>query len=176
MTTNRRTVVSLAIAAALALGAAPCAWAQQKQRVSFNVPATSTKYIQQHTIDVGDVPGHQVRIFELQRTFGADAPMIEGVRVKELWTRGITDFTELNGLGTSYNVYVMENGDKIYSRGSFLAHAMGEGKLRNISTATVTGGTGKFASIRGSVRGETNADPKAGVNQTRGEMEYWLDK
>jgi hypothetical protein len=70
----------------------------------------------------------------------------------------------------------MDNGDKIYSRGSFTAHAMGEGKLKNISTANLTGGTGKFANIRGVVRSETTADPKAGVNQTRGEMEYWMEK
>ena len=30
-------------------------------------PRADTTYPLQHTIDVGDVPGHQVRIFELKR-------------------------------------------------------------------------------------------------------------
>ena len=100
--------------------------------------------------------------------------------MKELWTRGSTDFTALNGLGTSYNVYVMENGDKIYSRANFLAHATpsadGKASLRNMSTAIITGGTGKYQGIRGVVRSETNADPKKGFNETKGEMEYWMEK
>jgi uncharacterized protein HemX len=93
MTTNRGSVVSLAIAAALALGAAPCAWAQQKQKVLVQRSRRQHQVPQQHAIDVGDAPGHQVRVFELQRIFGADAPAIEGVKVKELLTRGMTDFT-----------------------------------------------------------------------------------
>jgi hypothetical protein len=168
------------VSAVLALCATPGAWAQEKQKVLFNVPAESTKYTQQHAIDVGDAPGHQVRVFELQRTFGKDAPMIGGVRVKESWTRGTTDFTDLNGPGTSYTTYVMENGDKIYSRGTFEAHriATSDGKyaLKNLGAGTITGGTGKFQGIRGVARSENFADPKAGTNESKGELEYWMEK
>ena len=168
------------IVAALAMCAASGAWAQQKQKVSFSAPAASTKYTQQHAIDVGDAPGHQVRVFELQRTYGKDGPMIEGVRVKESWTRGMTDFTDLNGPGVSYTTYNMDNGDKIYSRGTFEAHriAGSEGKytLKNIGAGTITGGTGKFQAIRGVARSENLADPKAGVNESKGEIEYWMEK
>ena len=41
----------------------------EKQKISFKVPASNTKYRQQHVLDVGDVPGHQIRVFEIHRTF-----------------------------------------------------------------------------------------------------------
>jgi hypothetical protein len=65
--------------------------AQQTQRVSFKTPAANTKYTQQHFVDVGDVPGHQVRVFEIHRTFPNDPPVINGVKLKEQWTRGTSD-------------------------------------------------------------------------------------
>ena len=37
-------------------------WAQEKCKRTGSNLAQDTKYIQQHVIDVGDVPGHQVRI------------------------------------------------------------------------------------------------------------------
>lgn len=156
------------------------AWAQQKQKASFDAPATSNKYTQQYTIDVGDAPSHQIRIFELQRTYGSNSPTIEGVHIKESWIRGTTDFTELNGLGTAYVTYVMGNGDKIYGRASYIAHSVaganGKNALKNLTAVTVTGGTGKFLGIRGIVRAETSADPATGTNQNKSEMEYWMEK
>ena len=86
--------------------------AQQKQKVSYKVAAENTKYTQQLTIAVGDVPGHEIRISEIHRTFPTNAPMINGVRLKEIWSRNSTDWVDLNGGTNSYNVYVMENGDK----------------------------------------------------------------
>ena len=35
-----------------------------QQRLVFMVAAENTEYTQQHTIDVGDISGHQVRVFE----------------------------------------------------------------------------------------------------------------
>ena len=167
---------ALPLAAALVMAAIP-AVAQEKKKVSFNSPATSTRYLQQHAIDVGDGPGHQIRVFELQRSYGSDAPVIEGVKLKESWSRGFTDFNDLNGLGLSYNIYVLENGDRIFARGNFIAQSVAsEGSLRNMAAAAITGGTGKFRGIRGVVRTETTANPKAGMNEQKGEMEYWLEK
>lgn len=159
--------------------AASAAYGQPKQIVSFNAPASGNKFTQQYTIDVGDAPGHQLRIFELVRTYSKNAPVIEGVRLKEAWIRGMTDYTDLNGLGTSYVTYVMENGDKIYAFGHFLAHrapGAGAAVLKNMTELTVTGGTGRFLAIRGIVRAETLSDNTAGINQNKSEMEYWMEK
>ena len=116
---NRRTTPTLATIALLCVAVAvPAgdALAQQMQRVSFKTSAANSKYTQQHVIDVGDVPGHQVRVFELHRTYPNDAPMINGVRLVESWARGLSDYTDTNGPNTGYTVYVMEGGDKFFVR------------------------------------------------------------
>jgi len=155
------------------------AYGQQRQIVSFDAPAVGNMFTQQYAIDIGDAPGHQLRIFELVRTYSKDAPTIEGVHLKEAWIRGMTDYTDSNGLGTSYVPYVMEDGEKIYAYGHFLAHrdaSAGETMLKNMTELTVTGGTGRFLAIRGIVRAETLSDNVAGINQNKSEIEYWMEK
>ena len=63
-------------AALLCLAAAPPAGdaLAQPQRLTFKVEQENARYTQQHTIDVGDVPGHQVRVFEVRRTYPSDPP------------------------------------------------------------------------------------------------------
>src|ERR1700704_177045 len=107
---NRRTLTLATIALlsfAVALPTGDVA-AQQMQRVSFKTPAANSKYTQQHVLDVGDVAGHQVRIYELHRVFPTDAPVINGVKVVETWGRNISDYTDNNGPGITYTVYTME--------------------------------------------------------------------
>jgi hypothetical protein len=36
-------------------------------------------YTQQHTLGVGDVPGHQIRIYKIHRTYPNDKPNCEGL-------------------------------------------------------------------------------------------------
>src|SRR5262249_22783592 len=101
------TVSSLGLfcmAVALPVGGA---LAQEKQQVSFKLSAENSKYTQQHVIDVGDVSGHQVRIFEIHRTYPNNAPMINGVKLKETWNRGLTDYTDGNGPNIGYSVFVL---------------------------------------------------------------------
>lgn len=150
--------------------------AQEKQHISFKTPAANTKYTQQLVIDVGDVPGHQVRVFEIHRTYGDNSPMINGVKLVESWSRSFSDYTDGNGLNPGYNVYVLENGDKFFTRYTCVAANAGGGKISTTCTAQITGGTGKFASIRGVVRSANAADPKAGFNENQTEIEYWMGK
>jgi hypothetical protein len=156
--------------------AAVDAAAQEKQQVSFKTSAENTKYTQQHMIDVGDFPGHQVRVYEIHRTFPNNAPVVSGVAIKEQWTRAISDYTDNNGPGTTYGIYVLENGDKFFTRSSLVAQSTGAGKLTASTVGYITGGTGKFAGIKGIVRTVNTADPKAGVNEGQTEIEYTLAK
>jgi hypothetical protein len=152
------------------------AFAQQAQRVSFKVGAANSKYTQQQFLDVGDVAGHQVRSYEIYRTFPANAPVIDGMKMKEQWSRGISDYTDGNGTSTTYSVYVLENGDKFFTRGTVLARNAGAGKLNTVTVNYITGGTGKLAGIQGTVQTTGSADPKAGVNETEVEIEYSIGK
>jgi hypothetical protein len=48
--------------------------------------------------------------------------VINGVAIKEQRTRAISEYTDNNGPGTTYGVYVLENGDKFF-------HALGPSRL-----------------------------------------------
>ena len=93
----------------------------------------------------------------------------------ESWTRGVTDYTNNNGEGTVYGVYVLENGDKFFTRGALLTvQTPDASSLTAITVGPITGGTGKLSRINGMARTSTSANPKAGVNETQVDIEYWL--
>jgi hypothetical protein len=169
----------IAIAVALASLAASAA-AQEKTRLSFTVPASASKYTAQHILAVGDVPGHEVRIFAINRTLGANAPSIGGIKVKEMGSVGYSDYTDLNGPGTSYQVITLANGDKIYARANIVSHNLGwtdasKKGAENRVSGPITGGTGKFVGIRGTMRNASYFDPKTGSNDSRFDLEYWIE-
>ena len=174
----RVTELTLATIALLCLAVAlPATDVFAQQRLVFKVAAENTKYTQQHTIDVGDVSGHQVRLFEIHRTYPSNPPVINGIKIVESWTRGISDYTNNNGEGTTFGVYVLENGDKFFTRGSLVAvQSPGASNLTATTVGPITGGTGKFANIRGFVRDVTKFDIQAGYNELSGEGEYWFEE
>ena len=146
-----------------------------QERLVFKVAAENTQYAQQYTIDVGDVSGHQVRLFEIHRTYPSNAPTISGMKIVESWTRGISDYTDNNGQATSYSVYVLENGDKFFTRGSLIAiQAPGESNLSATTVGPITGGTGKLSRINGMARSTSLANPQTGRNETHVDIQYWL--
>ena len=161
---NRRTAFTLTSMALQCVAAAlqtSHALAQEKQHVSYTVDAANSKYTQQHFIDVGDSAGHQVRSFEIHRTFPANEPVINGVKIKEQWTRGVSDYIDSNGTANIYVVYVLENGDKFFGHGAALARNAGEGKYTAVVFGSITGGTGKLAGIQGTLRASGSAIPKS---------------
>ena len=159
---------------ALALCFATDALAQQKQKVSYKVGAQDSKYTQRHMLEVGDELGHQVGAFEIHRAFKADAPVVNGVKVKEIWTRGYSDYVQSSGLSVNYTTYVMENGDKFYAVSRTMGQADANGKRTTVGVGEIRGGTGKFVNIRGTVRANGVTDGKAGYNESQSEIEYWL--
>lgn len=93
--------------------ATPEGRAQQRQLVRFELLAANTKYTEQHSISVSDISAmssEYLKMFERSRVIRSSSA---GVRVKEWWKRGMTDFTETDGLGNAYHVLLMENGHKI---------------------------------------------------------------
>jgi hypothetical protein len=148
-----------------------------QERLVFDVSAESSKYTEQHVIDVDDVPGHQVRIFEIHRTYPGNAPTINGIRIVESWTRGISDYTQNNGEAHTYHVYVMENGDEFFTRGSLIAiQSPEDSNLSATTVGPVIGGTGKLSGINGMARTTTSANPQTGLNETHVEISYWLPR
>jgi hypothetical protein len=155
------------------------AWAQEKQKYSFKAPAGVTKYGEQHVIDVGDVPGHQLRIYETHSTYTNEAPVYDGVKVKEAWTRSVSDYTAGSGRSNGYGIALLENGDKIFSRTELTTQtsvaADGSKTTKAYSVTTLTGGTGKFKGIHGTLRGVTATDFKT-LSGSVTEGEYWIER
>lgn len=173
-------VGSAALLAVCMLFGAIDAFAQDKHKYLFKAPPGTTKYGQTQVLEVGDVPGHQMRLTETLSKYPADAPVFSGVKVVE--TRGVlvSDYVEGSGNALSYGVYTLENGDKIYSRTTILTHtsvgADGARRTSFTSVTTLAGGTGKFMSIRGTLRGSGFTDLKSGTSGTVTEGEYWFVK
>jgi hypothetical protein len=176
ITTGRKAINRAAtLTAAMAMLSLPATnvLAQESQRVFFSTSAENTKYTQQHLIEVGDVPGHHVRLFEISRTFPNDPPIIGGLALKEEWNRGVSDYTDSSGPASFYGVYVLENGDKFFAYSTAVSRKAGAG-LSAVTVGRITGGTGKFANMRGTIYTVRTADPAAGINEGQTEIEYVL--
>jgi len=180
---NATRFAAIAIFASSFVLAASEAWSQGKYKVKVDTPAAQTKYTYQHVLDVGDMPGHQVRMYEIQRTFGEKGPVYRGVRAIEEFNRGQSDMTNGNGRSWGYSVTVLENGDKIY--GQFIGTIWtveaeaGTKQTTFTGTGTYVGGTGEFKTMRGTNRSKSQiqmADGKVVSNQTETEGEFWFEK
>jgi hypothetical protein len=154
--------------------------AQEKCKMKWEVPAANAKYTEQHVIDVGDVPGHQIRIFELHRTFPNDQPNCEGLKRVEEWNHGYSDYIERNGRAWGYVTTVFENGDKIFGEWSGTSQTVvaADGSKKSTFSGVVvyTGGTGRYQGVRGLERDSVVFDPEKNFNQSQSEAEYWLQK
>jgi hypothetical protein len=169
--TTRSTIT---VAALLCL-AAGNGIAQEKKHVSFKAPAENSKFTQQLIVDVGDVPDHIVRAFEIHFTYPNNAPVINGLKLAETWGRGITDYIDGNGSATVYVVIAMENGDRVFARVTGVTSKTSE-KLAATQVGYITGGTGKLAEMRGIVRISSNFDYKTGFNESQFDIDYLIDK
>lgn len=144
-------------------------WAQDRKKYSTPKGMTATtKYTQTHIIEVGDVPNHQLRIFELHTVYTAEAPAFDGVKVKERIARAFSDYIDGSGTATGYAINMLENSDKVFERLSIQAQtavaADGSKKLGFRSVMTLTGGTGRFAGIRGTLLGGGGSDLRTGLS------------
>jgi hypothetical protein len=154
--------------------------AQEKCKMKWEAPAANANFTQQHVIDVGDVPGHQVRIFELHRTFPNDQPNCEGLKRLEEWSRGYSDYIDRNGRAWGYRITVLENGDKIFGEYSGTSQTVvaadGSKKSTYSGVVVYTGGTGRYHGVRGLQRENSQFDPEKNFSQAQLEAEYWLEK
>jgi ketosteroid isomerase-like protein len=168
----------IATTAALLLVAlqTPQAGAEEKQHVSFKAPAENSKYTQQVNVTVGDVPNHIVRIYEVHITFPNNPPVINGIKLVEQFSRGTADYIDGNGSGTQYSIFVLENGDRFFSRNANLVQNIGGKGTTSTQVGHITGGTGKVAGIHGTVRLDTNFNMQTGFNESQTDIDYSIGK
>ena len=174
---KRIAMILLTMAALLCLAAAPRAGDALVQPQRLTIKVEQARYTQQHTIDVGDVPGHRVRVFEVRRTYPSNPPVVNGMKIVESWTRGISDYTNNDGPSVVYHVYVGENGDKFFITSSAISvQPPGTRKMTLTTVGTITGGTGEFYGIQGVMRLSASSDLEAGVDESQVEIEYWVSR
>jgi hypothetical protein len=179
MNTIRFTALAGALIAAAALCVTSDAWAQKKYTIS-EAPSSSSKYLQEHAIDAGDIPGHQVRIYEIRYEYPKKDLAFGGVNVTETLTRGMSDYTNWSGSYITYSVYNLEDGNKVFSRSTGATqsstNADGTRAFKYSFIENFIGGTGKFKGIRGQMRG--SGERAAGANSLTQQSsgEYWIEE
>jgi hypothetical protein len=160
-TIARIVMALLAVSLSVSCVSVSCVVAQPKQQVSIKFPLQNLKFESHQSIEVGDVPNHIVRVFDLHYTVpNNNVPLINGLRLKEVWQRGTADIAEGVGTTSSYFLYLMENGDKFFVRNEAIIQRAANGKIASLGIGHIFGGTGRLESIQGTTRNATTFDPK----------------
>lgn len=179
MTTIRFTTLISAFYLAATLCGTSTVWAQKKYTIS-RAPSSTGQYLQQHAIDVDDSPGHQVRVYEIRNNYPDKEFAFAGVLVKESFVRGMSDYINFSGPFTTYTVYTLEDGNKIFSRstGSSQSSTKTDGtQLVKFSfIENFVGGTGKFKGMRGQLTGSGERAPVAKTVTSQSSGEYWIEE
>jgi hypothetical protein len=180
-TKNRLSVYAIALVAGMVIHFAPCvSWAQQKHKFSYERSADTSEYTQQQRIDVGDVAGHQIRVYELKSVYRDESVKFLDVPVTEEWNRAFSDYTNTNGRHFGYCLYILKNGDKIHCQidGTTQSTVNAEGgkSITFSGVTTLTGGTGRFRGIHGTLRYSGFYDPVANRSGDKTDGEYWLEE
>ena len=175
-----KSIVGAAVLVSAVFVGASGGWAQQKHAVSYSKSTRDSQYTQEHTIDVGDVPGHKVRIYEIHWNYAKGELAFDGVNVKESWVRAFSDYTNTSGPAMNYIIYVLEDGNKVFSRNAVVTQTTeGEGgtkTARYFAVETLYGGTGKFSHIRGQLHQSGSRVLGASALTLEVKGEYWFDE
>jgi hypothetical protein len=175
MSTIRLTALFVVFIGATALGAASQVWAQQKYTIP-RTPEGPNAYLQEFTIDVGDEPGHQVRIYQLRMEYPKRDLAFGGVIVKERVMTDMTDFVNQSGPFIGYSVYTLDDGNKVFSRFTGTTQTgSGEGR-KFVFVENFVGGTGKFKGMRGQLHGSGERAPGAKSLTAETSGEYWFEE
>lgn len=165
---------------ALWLSGTAAGLAQEKCKRILDNSGAESKYTQQHVMDVGDIPGHQIRIFELHRVYSSDQKNCEGLKRTEELSHGYSDYIDGNGRAWGYTVITFDNGDEIFGQfaGTSLVAVAEDGKKQRtyVGSTRYTGGTGIYLGVRGITRAKVSFDLVANVNVSESEEEYWISK
>ena len=171
---TRYLVILFAFTGAVTPFAVPEAIAQQKYPIAQPGNAVS-KFIQEHFIEVGDAPGHKLRIYEVQNEYPQSDLTFAGIAVKQMLSHGVSDSVNGSGSFTAYNVFTMVDGSKVFVRVTGTTQSDGAGGNRSISVENFVGGTGKFKGMRGQMRNILQRGAGSSSLNVQVSGEYWIE-
>jgi hypothetical protein len=166
---------TVAVISAIALFAAPQVFAQQKYTITQPRKAIS-KFTQEYSIEVGDVLGHKLRVYEVRNEYPDQGFVLAGVAVKEMVSDGMSDSVNGSGTFNAYNVFTMIDGSKVFVRVSGTTQSDGAGGNRSTSVENFVGGTGKFKGIRGQMRNTLQRAAGSNALDVQVSGEYWFEE
>ena len=177
-------LLALLLVGGVILLAPPVGDAQEKYKSSWSARPENTKVTFQHALEIPDVPGHTIRLYEYRRTWPDNPPIMAGLKVVEEMTRGYGDAIVGNGPSRGYGFWRFENNDMMFVEFQAVSQTVvSTDKGRKTSfmgTSVIPGGTGKFQSVKGVARfsgfTELDADGKITKNEYSAELEYWFQK
>jgi len=176
MNTIRLTVFLVAFFGLTVLCLPSHVWAQQKYTVTQAPESDIGQYVNEHAIEVGDVPGHRLRVYEIHHDYPKRDNVLAGVVVKEMVSRCTSDYINGSGANTCYNVFTLEDGNKVFSRLTGTAQSDSAGRTKSMFVENFIGGTGKFKGIRGQTRGNTERAPGTTSLKVDVNGEYWFEE
>lgn len=165
--------------ALLVLSAVAGAAEVERRPLSYDAAAAELASVRRYQIEVGDVPRHLLRLYDLRRIFTRRPPVFDGVAATEMRERGTADLIDEDGTESAYVTYLLADGNQVFGRyaGTMRSSRWPDGSWHHEIRGRIelTGGTGKYQRIRGSVTVRYVLDPGAESSQGESAGEYWFE-
>ena len=154
--------------------------ADNRHSVAFDLGSAVIRYNKQHRLPVDDAPKHVLRIYDLGREFASGSFAFDSVAVTTIREWGSSDLVDENGTELAYVMFVLQDGNRVFGlyRGTVEARRWPDGSRHYDIRGAIdlTGGTGAFEHIHGTISTWQALDPGADSSQGRAEGEYWFER
>src|SRR3989454_6220567 len=179
------TVLAVALLGGFIVLASDTSFGQEKHKISWSAKPENTKTTFRHRLEIPDMLGHYIVMFEIRRTWpDGGGPVVEGRKVVESIGWGAFDGVAGNGLDRGYSVWRFENGDQSF--GEFhdttqsVVNPDRSRRATYVGTYVITGGPGKLKALKASQsnpglpRSKPEGNPTATRNSQKGDN--WLER
>lgn len=154
--------------------------ADDRHSVAFDLGSAAIRYHKQYRLPVDDQPKHVLRIYEQSRQFVPGSFNLGSVAVTTIREWGSSDLVDENGTESAYVMFVLADANRVFGRyrGTVAIRRWPDGSRHYDIRGAIdlTGGTGAFEHIRGTIRTWQALDPDADSSQGRAEGEYWFER
>jgi hypothetical protein len=145
--------------------------------VRLTQPARAiSRFTHEDFVDIADVPGHRPRLYEVHNRYPQRDLAFAGVAVTEMVSGGIGDSVNGSGAFTAYNVYSLEDGNKVFVQVTGTAQTDPGGARRSVTVENFVGGTGPFKGIRGQMRNTLSRAAGSDTLDVQVDGEYWFEQ